>query len=245
MFRCLVAVLLLFVGGPAWAAEDAVAPLEKVVGVRVTVDATGKIRSARPTNETLPAALNQATLELARQIGFKPATINGRPVESETTLQLAVRFEKRADGNFGLRLLKATAGTALRSIVPPMFPREEQRRGISGTIVAEFSLMPDGKVDMNSVRFMEANLTKGGERSEARFVAAVRESLKTMTVDQDTVGGRPMGYHGNMPFVFCATGTCDDLDPGAANRLTLKPTEANVEVPVMQWQQTGAGSPNA
>jgi TonB family protein len=236
----LLALLCFLLALPVLARDPAPAPPapEKIVPIRVQLDAEGKITRAVPGNESLPAELNQGALEMARQLSFRPATINGVPTESETTVSLTIGFDKRPDGKYGLRLKHVSSGMTMQHIKPPSFPREEQVRGISGRVVAEFRLRPDGTVDLDSVKMDDVRVSRAAKgRAEANFRKAVREAMASLRFSLDTVAGRPVSLEARVPFFFCAVdGDCGGLKGPEPNKISQSPIDETVALPKLQWQ---------
>ncbi len=231
---CFLLALPALARDPASAAQD----LQKIVPIRVQLDAEGKITRAVRGNESLPAALNQGALEMARQLSFRPATINGVPTASETTVSLTIGFDKRPDGKYGLRLKQASSGMSMQHIQPPRFPREEQLRGISGRVVAEFRLRPDGTVDPDSVKMDDVRVSRAAKgRAEANFRTAVREAMASLRISLDTVAGRPVSLEARVPFLFCANDdNCGGLKGPEPNNISQSPIDKSVALPILQWQ---------
>ena len=74
------------------------------IGLRVSVDAAGKVQSSQPLDTAALPAFNQAAAEVARKLVFTPARKNGVPVASETSLSMTLALEPRADGQYTLQL---------------------------------------------------------------------------------------------------------------------------------------------
>jgi hypothetical protein len=232
---CFLLALPALVRDPASAAQD----LQWIVPIRVQLDAEGKITHAVPGDETLPADLNQGAIEMARQLSFRPATINGVPTTSETTVSLTIGFDKRPDGKYALRLKQVSSGMSMQHILPPRFPREEQLRGISGRVVAEFRLRPDGTVDMDSVRMDDVRVSRAAKgRAETNFRKAAREAMASLRISLDTVAGRPVSLEARIPFYFCANdGNCGGLTGPEPNKISQSPIDKTVALPKLQWQE--------
>lgn len=236
----LLALLCFLLALPVLARDPTPAPPapEKIVPIRVQLDAEGKITRAVPGNESLPAALNQGALEMARQLSFRPATINGVPTESETTVSLTIAFDKRPDGKYGLRLKRVSSGMTMQHIGPTHFPREEQLRGISGRVVAQFRLRPDGTVDPDSVTMDDVRVSRAAKGGvAANFRKAVRESLTSVRMNLDTVAGKPVRLEATITFNFCANnGDCSEFAAPAPEQILQSPIDKTVALPKLLWQ---------
>src|SRR6478735_11049899 len=102
--RYLLALAFALAAGTTLAAKPAPAPQEHMIGVRVAIDATGKVTSAQPSDPSAIAALNQVATEIARKLPFDPATKDGAAAPSETSLFLLLALEPKGNGQFGIRL---------------------------------------------------------------------------------------------------------------------------------------------
>jgi TonB family protein len=78
----------------------------------------------------------------------------------------------------------------------PEYPRSLLATGRAGRVVAAFTILPDGRVDMRSVRFIES--------SDALFNTAVRQALATFRYRPPTRPGTttPTSFNMELPFVF-------------------------------------------
>jgi hypothetical protein len=223
----------LFLASLTAAAATAPVPPEKVVGLRVAVAADGKLLSTRPIDPSLSSALIQAATDFARKLQFRPATREGRPVASETTLHLTLGFDKNGEGKYSVRLKDADIGPSVRSLVPPRFPLPEMRRHIQAIVVLEFSLLDDGHADPTSIKLAEFRSTGAGNGVERRFFEAATASLALSRFDLDSVDGVLVKQRGLMTYTFCSDLQCGGLQsqsmPDAS--LALKPSDASLLPP--------------
>lgn len=197
------ACLALALPGVASAAADASdvpAPRSQVVGLRVSVDANGKVQSAQPSDPQ--AVLNGAAQDIARKLVFTPARKNGAAVSSETNLVLTLAVEKRADGQFGLQLKRAYNGPGLVRVGKMVAPRYQQGRENGALVVVGVLVNADGNPDMTSMSTERMELRVPSTFAEARYLDAVSTSLHGTRFELDKVDGAAVPSRVSVPYVF-------------------------------------------
>jgi hypothetical protein len=186
---------------PQAATDAAVAPPPQVVLLRVEVDATGKVRAARPLDEkTLPAVL-AAAQEIAPKLQFTPASKEGRAVASETTLVLTLALERRPGGTFGISLRRAVNGP---SVVEVGHARKLQvgRRDNGAFVVASVEQRADGSVDSATCKVEQIELRVPSTLDEKRFTSAACDTLDETRFLPDKVDGADVAARLSVPFEF-------------------------------------------
>jgi protein TonB len=78
--------------------------------------------------------------------------------------------------------------------VSPQYPGMLQSQGVSGTVIAQFVVGIDGKVDMSTFKVIES--------SHDLFTAAVKNALPRMRFQPAEVGGNKVKQLVQQPFVF-------------------------------------------
>jgi hypothetical protein len=169
------------------------------VSLRVNVDAHGRVLTARNLDPKTPAAVQVAAQEIASKLVFAPATRNGQPMASETSLSMTLALVPRATGGFGMSLRRAQNGPSVLSaqIVTPNVSREN-----GGVVVVGVDLLPDGSPDMKTFRPEKVELRTPSSFAEERFVDAARTSLKDARFLLDKVDGIDVPSRLRIPFVF-------------------------------------------
>ncbi len=81
---------------PPYPASEQRAGREGSVTVRVTIDASGRVRAVEKVSATSDAFWLATERQALRAWRFRPATLDGRPVESEQTLTVRFRIDARA-----------------------------------------------------------------------------------------------------------------------------------------------------
>lgn len=190
--------------GLALAADPPVAAAPRPpqsVALRVVVDAQGQVQAAQPLDAAMAPALLQAGTEIARKLKFTPATKDGRPVKSETTLSLVLALEPRAAGSFGIVLRRATNGPSLLEMGKSPKPNVGGREN-GGLVIVGVDLRPDGTVDMETFKAEKVELRVPSSFAEERFVDSARNLLKGTRFQLDLVDGIGTPARISVPFQF-------------------------------------------
>ena len=82
---------------PAYPAEARAAGYEGTVLIRVTVGTKGKVTGAKVIQSDVTPAMDEAAIDAAKQFLFKPAKLNGEPVEA--SMAVPIRFKLHGSGN--------------------------------------------------------------------------------------------------------------------------------------------------
>lgn len=202
---------------------DAPAPIVKIVSLRVAVSAAGELVSVKPSDTSLPEALNRGAAELAHKLRFSPARFDGRAVSSETTLHLTLRLSPTPRGDYTVSLVDAQNGPLYSLLKAPRYPLEQDRRGISAAVLAVISVDENGKPDLSALKFDDVRVSSGDGRSKQAFKLAVQESLRNTRFEMDLVDGKPMAYVARVPYSFCSGSTpdCDGFRTKEAPKIRL------------------------
>lgn len=202
-----IALLSLLVLSPAAATAGADAgaaapPRPQLVGLRVSVDAAGKVQSATPIDPAVLPALNSAAGEIARKLTFTPARKDGRAVASETTLSVTLALEPKANGQYGLVLRRAHNGPTLLAIGKSIPPRYQQGKENGALVVVGANLRADGSLDMDSLKTERMELRVPSTFAEARYLDVVKNSLQGSRFQLDKVDGVEIPSRLSIPFRF-------------------------------------------
>jgi TonB family protein len=203
--RIVFFLVLAWSAGTAIAAMPAMPAQEHMIGVRVAVDAAGKVTSARPSDPAAIPALNQAATEIARKLAFDAATKDGVAVPSETTLFLLLALEPKDKGQFGIRLKKAQTGPDRIKSAPLMSPNYQQRDR-SALVVVNIDLRLDGTVNPDSIKAETMKLKVKSSFAEARYLDAITASLRESRFVLDKVAGVDIPVRLTLPYKFGGDG---------------------------------------
>jgi hypothetical protein len=173
-------------------------PPQRVL-MRVTVNANGRVLTAQNLDPQTPPAVLVAAQEIASKLVFTPATKNGRPIGSETSLSMTLALVPRASGGFGMSLRRAQNGPSVLTAqtVTPNVSREN-----GGIVVVGVDLLADGSLDMKTFKPEKVELRTPSSFAEQRFVEAARKSLKDARFMLDKVEGIDIPSRLSIPFSF-------------------------------------------
>ena len=191
-------------------------PPPQTVLLRVQVGPDGKVLSATPLpSETLPVVV-QAAQNVATKLTFAPASKDGRPVQSETTLVLTLGFVPKEGGGYGVSLQRAVNGPNVVEIgraQPPKVPRSN-----GGLILVGADLRADGTVDADSFKVEKVELRVPSEFDQAQYEKAARVSLKDTRFRLDKVDNVEIPARISVAYMFNGGAAKRSLSDDAENR---------------------------
>lgn len=181
-------LLLLFVLSAA-----AALPEPQSVPIAVDVDATGHVTNA-DVRYTLPKATVQRLVERVMQFEFTPATRNGQPVPSSTTLWLDFAFEEVDREHLAIRIRDAYTGPGYgNKRVPVGFPKSAIRNRRDGDVWLRLSYDASGRVTKSTVL-----ATRGDPAYGTSAVAATMQ----WTLIPERIDGEPVAGVVEVPVYF-------------------------------------------
>ncbi len=198
-FRWLAGLVSLAFVGAALAADGAPIP-EQSVGLRIGLDAEGKVQSVEPAAIGVSPELNIAAAEFARKLSYSPARKDSVAAPSEFTLYLTLAMQARAGGGFSLRLVGACNGPGITELAPIRVPDSLPISQRGGLLLVGTDLQADGRVVADSVKVVKAELSSPSTFVEARYLEAIRAALKKSRFMPETVAGQPVAAHVEMVF---------------------------------------------
>jgi hypothetical protein len=204
LIRCLLfgAGVALAFQGKAAAPDAPDKPRIESVSLHVTVDAQGKVQTAKPSDPKLAPALNSAGEAFARKLTFTPARKQGVAVSGETTLTLTFALERRADGQYGLQLKRATNGPGVLKVGKTTPPKYQQGKENGALVVVAVSLLADGTPDMDTMTVERMELRVPSSFAEARYVDAIKTSLRGTQFELEKVDGVAVTARVSAPYRF-------------------------------------------
>lgn len=165
-------------------AKDAAEPFHLSVSWRTEIDAEGRVAqlTALPNARVEKIPGIRAQLEAAvRTWRFVPATLNGHPAPTETTL--AVRFTFEQDGaSYRVVVDDAHTGGRIGKGVPPHYPRSAVMANKTGLVLLRVDYDADGKV-------VSSKLDADSPKVDDRLVAAALENMGRWTFEPERVDG--------------------------------------------------------
>lgn len=192
--------------GSAAAASAGAAPAEappvarkEVVVYRVGVGADGEVTSAQPLDAAAPMA--DIGKGFTNRLVFTPAQKDGRAVPSTTCATLQIVAEPKPDKTYGVRLLRAINAPCLLDVGSALPPRVNRGEN-GGLIILGANLLPDGRVDPDSITLESAELRVPQSSTQARYENHARLTLRGSRFELDTVDGAPVTVHVSAPFEY-------------------------------------------
>jgi hypothetical protein len=176
-------------------------PPPQTIVLKVGVDAAGKVQTTASLDPQAVPAYLQAAEGYARRLVFTPAKKGGAAAPSETYLSLVIAAEPVGEGKFGLKLRRATNGPGVASL-GKMEPPKYQARGGNATIVVSVEVDAQGKPRMDSFKPESVQLRDPNSFAEARYLDAIRNSVKHSVFVPDKVAGAPVPSRITLPYRF-------------------------------------------
>ena len=203
--RLCAALCALVLAGPLGAAADSAAtagpPPPQTIVLKVGVDAAGKVQTTASLDPQAVPAYLQAAEGYARRLVFTPASKAGAPAPSETYLSLVIAAEPVGDGKYGLKLRRAVNGPGVATLGKMEAPKYQPRGG-NATIVVSVEVDAQGKPDMDSFKPESVKLRDPNSFAEARYLDAIRNSVRHSVFVPDKVAGAPVPSRITLPYRF-------------------------------------------
>ena len=228
-------------------------PPPQVVVLKVGVDANGKVTTSSPVDPAVAPAMLQAAEGYARKLVFTPARKDGAAVPSETNLSLVMAVEPAGEGKFALRLRRATNGPGVVTVGKMEVPKYQGRRG-GATIVVSVEVDAQGKPAMDSFKPESVALRDQNSFAEARYLDAIRSSVRHSVFAPETVAGSPVASRISLPYRFGMGGAKPKpgedeggrgkkptpADPSEQPTMGAVSTQPNVELPKIDFKAPAA-----
>lgn len=202
ILRLGAALFALAVAAPALAAPETGGPVPpQVVMLKVGVDAGGRVQTTASLDPEAAPAMLQAAEAYARKLAFTPARKGGVAVPSETYLSLVIAVEPTGEGKFALKLRRAVNGPGVASL-GKLDPPKNLGRKAGASIVVSVDVDAAGKPDMDSFKTEKVELREPSSFAEARYLDAIRQSVRHSRFDPDKVAGAPVPSRVSLPYRF-------------------------------------------
>lgn len=228
---------------------------DRSYGVEVGVDATGRVVDV-VTQDDAPEGLAPMLEDLAGKLRFTPATANGAPVPSRTSVNVQVRHTPRGSARFDAIpvAVREGGGWQLRRD-PPAYPHTALRRGYGARVVLLATFDEDGRLLKDATAVERVDVTRrerllDEERAAAFhdvFADVVLAHSEDWKITPNEVDGRRYGMTVRVPVVFCTRRFprgCEDLYPALDLPDRFAPTDESIalaELRPVRLQATGAG----
>ena len=228
--RCLVFALGVAAATQSLAVDPAAEKVRtEMVALRVSVDAQGKVQTSKPSDPSVAPGLLSAAEAYARKLTFTPARKNGVAVPSETTLTTVLELQPRPGGQFSLHLKRATNGPGVLEVGRTNAPKYQQGKENGALVVVSAALLADGTVDMGSLTTERMELRVPSEFAEARYLDAIRVSLRGSRFELDKVDGVATPERISVPYRFGGGPT--KIKPGEESQRRGQQVPEEIELP--------------
>ena len=222
-----IVVGLLFLGYSAACLSASDAGLQVTASWRVLIDADGHV-SSMTANDRLTEAAHAQIDPIVRRWAFIPGQIDGRPVDTETSVTVSFILVDVGDDKYSVHIDQATTGGApdIKFRSPPKYPRNEIIKGRSGLAVLDVAYGTDGQVT-------DIELADGAPAVADDFVKAASTAIRLWRFSPEVVGGHALAGHVVTPMCFTVERTY-----GAA-----RPPQTLPPAPMCEWRPPGSAAP--
>lgn len=124
---------------------------------RVVVGPDGRVLEAELPGSSLGTATQDEILRRIRQFEFEPATVDGAPASTETSLSVQLAVEPQGD-QLAVRVAGASVAPRMTKIVPPRFPRFQLQRSQGARIEMRIAYDTRGEVTEATIVSAEPDL---------------------------------------------------------------------------------------
>lgn len=203
MRRLMLAALLLIVGGSTTTQAGSMAAQSILVGSTwaVSLDAEGRVIDLAQTTYPKPVKppIAEPLAKAIRGWTFEPGRIDGKPMPTETTLDLTVKLEPQASGDYAIRVSKASTGGAAIKRVPPYVPVDRlpwQNDSVAILVVVEARYDETGKV-------VSTQVAPGSPDVDQAFKNAFMKAVSQWKFQPERVAGHGVAAMTYLP--ICVT----------------------------------------
>lgn len=205
------------------------------VTARADVSAEGRV-SGLEFSRKLPGSIESFARNLFQPLTFEPATADGQPVASRTSLRASLELTPDGAGGYVVKAVDLQqVGSQVESAQPPRYPFEAMRDRVGGQVWLELSIDPQGRVVPDSIEVVESRFHRNGRAysgaNAKRLEDASRAAAQQWTFIQPEVAGAPIATRQRVPVTFTppASGREKPYDYGDFQRRPQLPrsTEAS------------------
>jgi TonB family protein len=131
---------------------------------------------------------------------FVPAMVDGQPMETRTGLIIGIHATEKSDGSVTLQITDAHTGPRTLSMVPPRYPDDAVGAGVSGLVLVDLQVEPDGKPAILDMSF---DGSSGKRNYRESFKNATENAVKAWTFQPEVVAGHAVRTRMQVPVTFC------------------------------------------
>ena len=195
----------LWIIGLAMTSSVVAAPSEAVytldLGWKMSLDASGKITRLEPKPGRANKAVHKVLETVIRSWEFEPGSLNGKQVETDTTLWVSVSLSPTADGEkLAVTVDRVeTGGDFGKMRMEIGFPQREahlaQRKGVNPVVLLEVAYDGNGKP-------LELIVSDHSPVKDGALVNEAIRAIRTWTFDPERVAGHGVGGRSLIPICF-------------------------------------------
>lgn len=196
--------------------------MELYFRAQVVIDAGGSIGAiAWELERRIPEALGEKLERQIRTWQFEPGSVDGKPVETRTTLQLRLTATPTDGGDaYEVRVDHAQTGPSLARSTFPGYPPKALRHGAMARVVADLRVEADGSRNIALLQY------DGRREYRKAFEKATTDYLDQVEVAFEQVGGHAVDAGFVVPVTFCLNGPCHTDPVPGTDRGSSLPTAA-------------------
>lgn len=197
----------LWIIGLAMAGAVVAAPPQAVeelqLGWKMSLDASGKITRLEPKPGRANKAVHKVLETVIRSWEFEPGSLNGKQVETDTTLWVSVSLSPTADGEeLAVTVDRVETGGDFGKMKMEIgFPQREvhlaQRKGVNPVVLIEVAYDGNGKP-------LELIVADHSPVKNGALVNEAIRAIRTWTFDPERVAGHGVGGRSLIPICFVA-----------------------------------------
>ncbi len=194
--------------------------VRKIIHVKVSVGADGRVNDATLVEKKVPATIGSAVLARVKNWRFDPVTANGAAVPAVTYAAFYACAMKSADGyDLAVRyldngpLLERSARFEFQPVVSE-YSKAEQ------TITVKLTILPNGRAQLDDVVMVDID-----PRIDRDVRLSVKHWLQDMRYAPEQIGGQPVATAMEWPiFIWSETGEPPDPKYAALYAAQARPT---------------------
>ncbi len=165
----------------------------------LTLDASGHVAALEALGAPPVPAIRTPLENAIRRWQFQPGAIDGKPVETKTTLALDLSLVEHGEDQFALRVDDARTGADLAASgfhhASPKYPSDAMRKHRGGIVVLRIDYDGEGHV-------LATRLQDGAPAVDASFVRSAQEAARHWTFSPEIVGGHGLAGSTIVPICF-------------------------------------------
>lgn len=175
-------------------------PAELDLRWSLSLDASGKITSMTPLFGDDTRTIAGQLEPLIRHWHFIPGSIDGHPVDTQTTLTVETSLDAAGPDNYRVHVVSATTGARYHDGPVPKYPKSAMRMGRYGVVHVQVKHDAGGHV------LSATAMRPGDPHVDYALTRAALDAVKQWTFQPETVGGQGVAGSVIVPICFSLEG---------------------------------------